>query len=193
MPLLMLPRKILISVSVAIAVAMALTPVSSFAAEVQLILGGQSYSSLNGCCISEPAREGYGMMIQIQPDKYDAYEVFGYTDRKWSEIQLMKPFILRGGDDGLDPSSSPSMKIRRLSNWKIILSPGAGFFIHNSRTTNYDLPAVVSGMTVGFYLRSEHAVTDWFSMTIGVRAAGSYATDDQGFVAALLTGALVRF
>ena len=193
MPQLKLLKKTIISVSGVIVLSLALLPVSAFAAEVQLLLGGQSYSSLNGCCISESAREGYGMIIQLQPDKHDAYEVFGYTDRKWSEMQLMKPFVLVGGDDGIDTGSTDSMKIRRLSDWKVILSPGAGFFIHNSRTKNYDLPAVVSGMTLGFYLRSEYAVNDKFSLTLGTRVAGSYATDDQGFVAALLLGALVRF
>lgn len=167
-------------------------PMIASATELGLYSGTLSYVRIDGCCVSSSERTGVAVDLKLNVETY-RLQLFGYTDRKWSEAALLVPISILGEHSGLDPSDDTSIEVRRISKFKLVFSPGLGYFVHSTRTQRFDLPALTSGVTVIGQLGAEYSFNDTWSLSGILRFAAGIAADDKGLSSGLLLGILYRY
>jgi hypothetical protein len=164
----------------------------SIALEIIPLYSNQNYTKLGGCCESAPNRSGAAGILRYNMADYGTWDIYGMSDRKWNEIALLKPVYLVGQNTGFDPTLDGITKVRRIQKYSVIWSYGAGLYTHNTKTTRFDLAALVTGLTVLNHFEFQYAINDRFSLIAVGRVGIALSIDDQGFVTAPLFGFLWR-
>jgi hypothetical protein len=164
----------------------------SQALEIIPLYSNQNYTKLGGCCESAPNRSGAAGILRYHMEDYGTWDVYGMSDRKWNEIALLKPVYLFGQNPEFDPTLDGITKVRRIQKHSLIWSYGVGLYTHNTKTTRFDLAALVTGLTVLNHFEFQYAINDRFSLIAVGRVGVALSLDDQGFVTAPLFGFLWR-
>ncbi|HPI41354.1 MAG TPA: hypothetical protein PLJ21_11160, partial [Pseudobdellovibrionaceae bacterium] len=71
---------------------------------VQPYFGGLTYTHLDGCCQSSGMKTGTGVRVRLTLEENQEWDMYGYTDRRWSEFGILKPLMIRGTYFDRDPT-----------------------------------------------------------------------------------------
>lgn len=187
-----MPRLLKLFVQVFIAASITGAPESLSAAELTGFAGAQNFEAVNGCCQSVPFKSGFGLSLRADV-LGGVYEGFGYTDRRWAEISILKTSYITGQFTKPDPEDDDSTTVTRLQKWQVLFSYGLGFYIHTTTTTKFNLPIVVNGVLAVGHLETQYSLNDRISFVALARIGGAGSFDSLGLIAAGLGGVLVRF
>lgn len=165
----------------------------SFAFSVQPYVGTLSYAHLDGCCQSSGSKIGTGIRVRMTLDDAKEWDLFGYTDRRWSEFAILKPAVIHGTYYDKDPAPfTESIRVARMSYWNWIFSYGGGYFIHSTRTLRYDLPAITSGFSLLGQSQWNYTLDDKYSLFAMLHLGIGLATDEKGYLYGAFLGGSIR-
>jgi hypothetical protein len=156
------------------------------------LYASQQYTALDGCCQSTDARAGGAGILRTEFGNFGTFDVFGFSDRKWNEVSLLKPVYLIGHPVSFDPTLDGVTSVRRVPHVIVLWSYGGGFFSHSTRTKQFDLATLVSGITLVNHFEIQYSLTDRFSLVAMARLGAAVSMDDRGFVMAPFLGILWR-
>ncbi len=120
----------------------------SFAVEFLSYFGLMNHNNVGGCCQNDQQRNGGGILTRLELSEWGVYDFSIYSNGFWSEGLVMKPYYLVGSPNRFDTGAGEQIKVKTVSDWKWIASFGGGYFIHSSRTKNYDLPILLNGIVL---------------------------------------------
>jgi hypothetical protein len=155
---------------------------ASHAFEIQPSVGSLTHQRVDGCCISTGNKTGFGLLVRTDTKNAGTWDFLGYSDRNWSEFAVLKPLQLMGEARRYDPSPDGNIRIQRTKNWDAILSYGAGYFVHSTRTTAFNLPTNSSGISlttqthVAYNWNDQYAVVGTFHLGLGL------GIDNKGYL-----------
>jgi hypothetical protein len=167
--------------------------------EVIPLLTTQSYVAtdgflgLGGCCKSGTLRSGIGGIVRSNFESIGTWDVFGMSDIKWNEVAVLRPVYLLGEEVKFDPNLDSSTQIRRVRRYTLIWSYGAGIFTHNTRTREFDLATLVTGITVISHFEFQYSINDMLSLVAVARVGAGLSLDDVGAIINPMGGLLWRF
>jgi hypothetical protein len=167
-------------------------PLPAQAFEIIPLYTHQRYFALDGCCQSASPREGWAGILRLELEPLGMWDLYGMSDRKWSEAALLRPQYLMGAPIKYDPSLDGITRTRRVQRYSLLWSYGVGFFSHNTRTVKFDLATLVSGLTVLSHLELQYSINDQFSLLVIGRAGAALSLDDSGLVLSPMIGFLWR-
>jgi len=164
------------------------------AASLELIplYTSQTYLALDGCCKSSNMRAGTAGIVRLDFEKIGSWDIFGMSDTRWNEASFLRPIYLLGDKVVYDPAFDSSTQVRRVPQSTLVLSYGGGFFTHSTRTKNFDLAALVTGITLVLHLEYQYALSDKFSVVAIGRVGAALSLDDRGTMLAPMVGLLWR-
>ena len=81
-----------------------------------------------------------------------------------------------------DPSTDPNIQIQRTKNWDSILSYGLGYFVHNTRTTNFNLPTTSSGLSLTTQTQLAYNWNDQYAIVGTLHFGLGVGVDDKGYL-----------
>ncbi len=121
---------------------------------------------VSGCCGHLVPSQGYGLIVRMpKANKYlGDVEVSAYSDFRYTDATATKYLYLLGADPKVDPTSNKELVITRYSMWNISLSYGMGIFTHNTYTTQYHLPILVTGIEGISRLVTSYTLSDMWSV-----------------------------
>lgn len=150
---------------------------------------------LSGCCQRQAATPGFGVLAHIpklHPLLGDV-ELDGFSDFKFSEASIAKYLYLVGSGPQLDPSSTKEMRIMKYSQFTTTFSFGLGFFSHNTNTTLYNLPTLVTGAQAVSRVILSYTVNDVWSVSTMAKGGLGYSNLETIFYIGFGLGASFRF
>jgi hypothetical protein len=160
--------------------------------EVLPLYTSQSYFALDGCCQSAAMRGGSAAIVRVNFEKIGTWDLFGMSDMKWNEASLLRPIYLIGDRVVYDPSIDSSTQVRRVPRSTLVLSYGGGFFTHNTRTKQFSLASLVTGISLISHLEYQYAISDQFSLVAVGRVGVGLSLDDRGAIFSPMLGLLWR-
>lgn len=158
------------------------------ALEIQPYIGALKYTHFDGCCQSSPSRVGTGVLIRDKFFQDSEWDLIGYSDRKWSEVSILKPFYFMGEPFQIDPSADSSIQVRRLNRWIGIVSVGGGYFVHSTRTIQFDLPSLVSGLSLTSHAQIRYTINDQWAVASALHFGIGAAADERGYLSGFFLG-----
>lgn len=165
----------------------------SHAFSVQPYLGALSYTHLDGCCQSTGMKIGTGIRVRMNLDDGKEWDLFGYTDRRWSEFGLLKPVMIHGTYLNSDPTPfNNDVQVHRASYWNWVFSYGGGYFLHTTRTLKYDLPAITSGFSILGQSQWNYTINDSYALYAMLQMGLGLATDEKGYLYGLFLGGTIQ-
>ncbi len=166
--------------------------------EVIPLLTSQSYVALDGflglggCCKSGTLRTGVGGIVRSNFESIGTWDVFGMSDIKWNEVAVLRPVYLIGEEVKFDPNLDSSTQVRRVRRYTLIWSYGVGLFTHNTRTREFDLATLVTGISAISHFEFQYSLNDQFSLVGVARVGAGLSFDDQGAILNPMLGVLWR-
>lgn len=150
--------------------------------ELQPYAGMMTYDRLSGCCEATGTNAGFGILARVDTEPLGVWDVNAYTDKSWSEFNLMRPWFLMGRYDARDPSQDKNIEVSRMSKWQFAVSYGLGYFVHSTRTEQYSLAARVSGVSVATQSQLRYTIRQDLSAVGILHLGAGLAADDKGFL-----------
>lgn len=196
MPL--IPRRLLNAVlALQIALATLLTLATSAAHAVELIpfTGYNDVTPISGCCQHLAPSLGYGILARITKVSkvIGDIELGGFSDFRYSEGSVAKYLYLIGSGPQTDPISGAEVTVTRYTTMTLSLSYGLGFFSHNTKTTQYSLPALNAGLLAFSRFNLSYLLSDVWSLTSLVTFGLGYSESAMNFNLGYALGASYRF
>ena len=158
------------------------------------VVGMVDRTPASGCCRKMDSQMGFGMLTRFPTNSVlGDIEMFGFSDFRWSEVSAAKFIYILGEAPKVDPVSTPELTIKRFTMWTMTLSYGAGFFTHNTRTTGYNLPTLVTGGELVSRGHLTYHINDsWFAGGL-LSFALAFSAVDASFNTGLAFGLGYRF
>lgn len=155
---------------------------SAGAVELSFYGGPLSHSALGGCCSSSGTKFGGGVLGRLDLEKIGDIELLAYSDGRWSEGEVLKPFYILGGKSSADGASGEMIDVKTVHSWRWISSFGGGYFSHTTRTVKFDLPALVTGLSLSNFNHILYSLDDHWSLGATVQISVAISTSDQSFL-----------
>ncbi|NJL24866.1 MAG: hypothetical protein HC902_06640 [Calothrix sp. SM1_5_4] len=157
-------------------------PIDASALELTFYGGYLTHTNVSGCCASSGTKQGFGVLGRLPLGRLGLIELGGYSDSRWNEAYVLKPFYILGGEPAEDPLSSSLMTVRSVPDWRWIFSAGVGYFTHTARTQDFDLPILLNGITVTTFNHVIYSLDDRWSVGGLLEAGCGISTSDMSLI-----------
>ncbi len=152
------------------------------ALELHAYGGPLGHSNLGGCCTSSGTKIGGGLLGRLDLDVTGEIQLLAYSDGRWSEGQILKPFYIIGGSSGADGAAGELVNVRTVHDWRWLTSFGGGYFSHTTKTKKFDLPVLVTGITLSAFNHLLYSINDKWSVGGLAQISVGISASDQSFV-----------
>jgi hypothetical protein len=160
------------------------------ALELSAYGGPLGHATLGGCCRSSGNKIGGGLLGRITLSATGEIELLAFSNGRWSEGQILKPFYILGGSTTMDVGAGDLVEAKALHDWRWITSFGGGYFSHTTRTQKFDLPVLVTGLVFSAFNQVLYSIDDkWSAGGILQVSVGMSASDQSFLVGTFLTAA----
>jgi hypothetical protein len=127
---------------------------------------------------------GSGLLARLDLNFVGDTEISAYSNGSFNSGQIAKAYYIIGQPNRINTENpqvyDPQMTVKYVSSWKWILSPGVGFFSHTTRTKNFDLPALVSGTSLGLTNHFIYSLGRAWGLSFSPQIIYTYSSSDQG-------------
>lgn len=147
-----------------IAALLCLIAVPLQAQELAVFGGVLSHTVLGGKIESTGTKAGMGGLVRFEVSNLGEIDVHAYSDRRWTEANILKPFYIMGKPTQSDVTADYTVKSRMVSRWRLTSSLGVGYFSHNTREKTFSLPVLVTGLNLKNINALYYLVTERFSV-----------------------------
>lgn len=158
------------------------------ATEISVFAGTLNHSAVGGCCLSSGNKTGAGALGTFDLKPFGDINLHAYTDGRWSEGVIGKPYYLIGQRSRTDTGSGDMVQAFTVSNWRWVTSIGIGYFSHTTTQKRYSLPILVTGFVVSNMNQILYSIDDnWSAGAVLQFSAGISASDTSVLVGTYLT------
>lgn len=159
-----------------------LAPRMAFAGELMVYSGPLLHSALTGCCASSGTKVGVGALVRLDVSQVKTIDIQAYSDGRWNEGQVLKPFYLYGTPARLDSGAGEMVIAKTVSNWKWISSVGGGYFSHTTTTKDFSLPVRVSGFLLSNFNQFIYSYNSEWSALAMLQLSFATSRSDKSIV-----------
>jgi hypothetical protein len=150
--------------------------------EIIVYAGGLNHANLSGCCKSNGLKAGAGIVTRINFEKFSDLEISGFSNGKWNEAVVAKPFYILGSKNRINISDDQQISAKYVANWKWIASPGMGYFTNVVRTKDFDLPALVTGLSLNLNNYFMYSINQSWSINLIIQTGFGLSKSEQSFL-----------
>lgn len=118
------------------------------AIQVSLVAGVNQHTSMEACCVSGGTRPGVGFIGELSGFFQNDFHVSGFSTGTWNEVNGLIPFYWIGSPTRKVVPLVPGESVKNVSQWRVSSSVGLGYFSHTTKTKDFLVPILISGVLI---------------------------------------------
>lgn len=152
------------------------------ALELTLYGGALSHTAVSGCCSSSGVKTGGGILGRFDFDRLGQLEFSGYSDGRWTEGLILRPLYVIGQPAKIDTGAGDLVEAQTIANLRWISSVGGGYFSHTTNSRKFDLPVLVTGLTLSNMNQFLYSIDDRWSAAGMLQLTLGWSRSDVSFL-----------